>query len=260
MGGRFQEIQEANLTTVEKAIRSLEVAAASNLELNDLLRTATFSSPQSEIVFFKVIKPYFLSRLIFFKSVYEIELRRPVGSREIQHAYLTGEQAFINHLFKKHVDFYQYTRSGRTHLDAQYFVRREQRTGDPSAGYLMDVDSTLSTGYDQLLATAIANEMLAEYLEATIEELYERQPKERRPKKLEWQAPKTALVELGYALKKVRAFGNATLDQIFECFQESFSVKLDNPSRTNQQIKFRKSGVASFLQELTKTQIEETDV
>lgn len=67
-----------------------------------------------------------------------------------------------------------------------------------------------------------------------------------------WTAPKTALIELIYALYSSGALNHGAVDinTITSSFEDFFNVKLDNVYKTYNEIKERKSSKTKFLEEL----------
>ena len=52
-------------------------------ELREFIHQYTFQDANEEISFFKDIKPFILSKLIYFSDIYTLELRKPNGSKEV---------------------------------------------------------------------------------------------------------------------------------------------------------------------------------
>ena len=76
--------------------------------------------------FFRETKPLFYSRYIYFISVYNFEMLRPIGSNEVFKDYIKREQADISRFFAHNQQFYQYYRSGNRAglLHADNFVHQ----------------------------------------------------------------------------------------------------------------------------------------
>ena len=70
-----------------------------------------------EIFFFKIIKPKFFSKLIYYRKVYNIEMMRPNGQDCVLKNYFINELNQLENFYNKNIDFYKYYRSGSTHLD-----------------------------------------------------------------------------------------------------------------------------------------------
>lgn len=97
------------------------------------------SDTQEEIIFFKEIKPQVLSKLLYFNKIYTIELKRPNGSNISQKSYYDNELDSLTYFFNRNLDFYQYYRSGSTHLDECYFIR-----GKPNIRLCVDSSQFIS--------------------------------------------------------------------------------------------------------------------
>ena len=117
-------------------------------ELKAFVVAYRFASPEEEIHFFKAQKPHLVSKIIYYNTVYQTELRFPSGSVEVQKAYLRSEIERISAFFQKNLSFYQYYRTKATYLDNKYFLR-----GKPDIQILVDnfhyeTDPQFSTSYD----------------------------------------------------------------------------------------------------------------
>jgi hypothetical protein len=73
---------------------------------------------------------------------------------------------------------------------------------------------------------------------------------EKKFKQLKWKGPKVGLVELGYACKEAGVF-DESLQEIFECFEMFFGIRVENAPRTFQEILSRKKEEAIYLDKLT---------
>ena len=52
-------------------------------ELRQFIHNYNFLNDDEEIEFFKNIKPFILSKLIYYNDIYLLELRKPNGSKEV---------------------------------------------------------------------------------------------------------------------------------------------------------------------------------
>lgn len=208
-----------------------------------------FSTNDEEITFFKEIKPVITAQLLFNTEKYQIMLRRPAARKAKQEQFLEQESLYVEHFFSAHSVIYQYYRAKSTYLDNEFFLR-DAVLKHRDFQFPPVEDRSFSTGYDILFARIICNELLLEFLQRETELLHE--PQLHVGKRLVWQASKTAAVELAYALKKMHVFGDASLQDIVDNMEQSWNISLGNYSRTHQQTKFRKSGVASFPEELAR--------
>ena len=122
-----------------------------------------FDSENEEITFFKHQKPKLLGLLLYFHEVLCTETRRPLDM-EMLNEYYEKCQEEQKLFFDRHIAFYQYYRSGSTHMDSYYFLREQQEKNFDVDVCHFDDCSFFSTGYDHLVARIIAMEMFYAYL------------------------------------------------------------------------------------------------
>lgn len=89
------------------------------------VQSTFFTNEAEEILFFKRHKPMLLRQLIYFHEILRIESQRPFGENELD-AYYEKRQEEQKLFFNRHIAFFQYYRSGATHLDSYYFLRGQQ--------------------------------------------------------------------------------------------------------------------------------------
>ena len=102
-------------------------------ELKTFIISYPFASTEEEIHFFKELKPLLASKIIYYNTVYKIEVRFPSGSEDVQRDYLLSETDRISRSFQRNLAFYQYHRTKATYLDRQYFIR-----GKPDIQIIVD--------------------------------------------------------------------------------------------------------------------------
>jgi hypothetical protein len=229
-------------------------------------RENIFKNASEEILFFKEIKPRFVSQLLFHIEALQIEVRKPIGSWETQQQYLRGELDRLQLLTNYNQPFHQYYRSGATYLDEKYFIRGACDILMELEGNALDADPSFSTSHDYKVARILAHERL-------IRTLTEAMPDLQRPLEtsatqlnannpvLSWTYSKTALIELLYALQSVGVFNQSTADvkQVATYLEKVFNVELGNYYRTFQEIRIRKSGRTNFLDLLREKLIQRMD-
>lgn len=86
-------------------------------ELKTFIISYPFASTEEEIHFFKELKPLLASKIIYYNTVYKIEVRFPSGSEDVQRDYLLSETDRISKSFQRNLAFYQYHRTKATYLD-----------------------------------------------------------------------------------------------------------------------------------------------
>jgi hypothetical protein len=225
----------------------------------------TFQDKNEEIQFFKVIKPKFLSLLIFYSKKLQIELRKPIGSLSALKHYYRKELFKLKLFFENYIDLYQYYRSSADFLDHDYFLRAQAQKSFVVHSPFLDGDANFSTGYDFLISKMFANEKLADFLNAQLELLDNRKKdSDSRPtqdKELTWTASKVAIAELIYALYAFSSFNNTRVEikAISDYFALVFNVKIGNIYKIFEEIRLRKKNRTAFLDALKQSLIRKMD-
>lgn len=256
------EQEEENI--LYRAEKSIHATKAAMEQLRNYISSYKFESPSEEIHFFKEIKPRFYSKLIYHLKVFNIETRRPNGGQKAEEKFLRKEMQRLTHFFDNNLEFYQYYRTGATHLDEKYFLRGSQDlylTLDPQ---YFNTDPSFSTGHDYKVAKLIANELLRIYLNKALEHTYQQNETANRftaKPILTWTGSKTSLIELLYAFQSTGVFNNGAADvkQIATYLQEVFNVELGNYYRTFQEIRIRKGSRTTFLEQLKERLVQRMD-
>lgn len=222
-------------------------------KLKNYISSYNFENIEDEIHFFKIVKPQFYSKYIYFINVYNFLMQKPLGSEEIIKDYINYELTDIKRFFDHNHAFYQYYRSGSTQMDEVYFTR---------GGFDVHVeledfeeDELYSTSHDYKLSKIIANEKYQDYLNLELQKImnHDEEPQEigiELP--LTWTANKTDLVELIYALVASGVFnnGNSEIKSVVSFFQTVFHVDLGSYYHKYTDITRRKKERTSFLDKL----------
>ena len=218
---------------VEDALHMIDVIRP----LFDNLRSMTvkyeFQNEDEEIHFFKDIKPDILSRYLYFYKITRIEMKRPIGSDDVQREYLHCQLDNLKYFFDQNLDFYQYYRSKATHLDK---------------------DPAFSTGYDYKVAKILSNEMLRIYLNRQLQ-LLDRKMQISKIRaalsdfNLKWTGSKSDAVEFGYGLVAIATLnnGNVTIKEIMAFIEAAFDIDLGDYYRTYLTLKSRKKNRTAFF-------------
>ncbi|MCG2611836.1 RteC domain-containing protein [Flavobacterium sp. SM15] len=248
-------ILESGENYLKKANEGIQLCNKALSLLKDKVEQHDFENVPEEIDFFKNYKPVPMSYLIYFTEVRSCELRMPKAGTSYKIEFLQKELKKINKFFYKNADFVHYMEQGYSYLDHQFFTRnqRDNFPFTPMTDYYQFPE--FSTAQDMLWAKVKAmyryihhiREALKK-LEVSNTEIFE----EKKHKVLVWTAPKTALIELIYALYSNGALnnGSADINRITSSFEDFFNVKLDNVYKTYNEIKERKSSKTKFLEEL----------
>ena len=202
----------------------------------------------------KEIKPDILGRYIFFHKVVRIEMKRPIGSDDVQREYLHSQLNSQKYFFDQNLDFYQYYRSRATHLDTYYFVRYKSNFRLCLDCNFLDKDPAFSTGFDYKVAKILSNEMLRIYLNRQLQLLDRKtQIAEIRTSlsdfSLKWTGSKSEAIEWGYGLFAAKSlnYGNATIKEIMVFIEAAFGIELGDYYRTYLSLKNRKKDRTAFF-------------
>lgn len=248
-------ILETNENHLKKANEGIHLCNRTLSVLKDKVEQHDFENVPDEIEFFKNHKPIPMSYLIYFTEVRSCELRMPKAGTSYKVEFLQKELKKVNKFFYKNADFVHYMEQGYSYLDHQFFTRnqRDNFPFTPMTDYYQFPE--FSTSQDMLWSKVKAMYRFIHYIREALKKLKVNDAEifeEKRHKVLVWTAPKTALIELIYALYSSGALnhGAADINTITSSFEDFFNVKLDNVYKTYNEIKERKSSKTKFLEEL----------
>lgn len=251
------ECQESDILVSSKRI--VDILQKSLSELKKTVINYHFKNNDEEIHFFKELKPQLMSKIIYYNSIYRIELNFPNGSDDVGRQYIGNELNRLTAFFDKNLIFYQYYRINSTYMDEKYFLR-----GKPDIRILVDnfnfeTDPQFSTMYDFKVAKILANELLRIYL---VNRIHSLDKNERRRKQqqdggfssLQWTGTKRALVELIYAIETNGDFnkGKAGIKEIASYFEAAFNIDLGDYYHIYMEMKERKINRIRYLETLQK--------
>lgn len=252
-------------TRYEKAI---EIILKTIDSLRTIICKTKFKTDAEEIKFFKEVKPQFTSKLIFYNTLYKIEMKRPSGGNRIVKKYYNNELIKLKAFFDNELEFYKYYRSGSIYLDHKYFLRSEFDIKMSLDSYYFETDRNFTTSHDFKVAKILANDLIQLYLENKLVIISNKdngEKSQRKPNaKMIWTKPKVALIELLYALHTEGVFNNgaADLKDIAEYFEYVFEIDLGQYRRTFLEIRTRKADRVKFLTSLKNgilKRMEDTD-
>jgi hypothetical protein len=263
------EIQVLDLEENDIFKKSLKATSFLEKAFNELkvyTSEYSFKNETEEIQFFKELKPQIFSKLIYYSTIYKIEMNRPTGSDLVQKDYTLKQLDRLKVFFDNNIDFYRYYRTGNTDLDKQYFLRGKPDIHLNLDNFYFERDSTFFTGFDSKVAKILANDMLSIYLNAELSKLEEPSTNQfESPKfskiKVTWTDSKVALVELIYAIYSTGSInnGNSDLKSLGFYFENVFNIELGDIYRTYLEIRGRKGNRTQYLDELRKSLISRMD-
>lgn len=253
---QMDSLNVKNDEPLKSANQGIALCSKTLSQLKNTVENREFKSLASEIHFFKTIKSIPMSYLIYFTELRTCELQKPKAGVRYQINFLEKELKKINKFFYRNSDFVYYMELGHTYLDHQFFARKNSPDFpvSPLGNYYQFPD--FSTSHDLLWSKVKGMNKLIHYIRKTMERIQPEKPKVKDSSKnriLEWTAPKTALIELIYALYSVNSInhGGADLRMITASFEDLFNVKLNQVYKTYSEMKERRGSQTKFLDELS---------
>lgn len=222
--------------------------------LKNLIKHEGFQDVEEETYFYKHIKPKFHALYIYHATIFNVESDKPIGSKKTCHRYFHNELRRIDNFFYHHLELYKYYKSGKTHLDKEYFIRGHSFKENTIDIVTPVIDKEFCTPQSINLAILLAFEQVKEYLQNSMLEIETIGTPTINLKQhaITWTDTKVGLIELAYALHAAGALNNGkvTITQTMEFLQTTFHIDLGNTSRTFQSILARKKGDTAYLDRL----------
>jgi len=227
----IEKIEHSEVNLMMKSLEASRVLMKAYNQLKAFILLYTFQGDEEEILFFKEIKPRLCFRLIYYRKLHNVELDRPIGA-EKQREYLNDILNDINKYNHKRLDFIRYYRSGSSHLDSLYFLRRQTDTEQYMETFSHEFDPDFTTNCDFKVAKILSNDMLSDYLEREIEALNDNNnitvgsfgfP----AVKLTWKGTKAEFQEQILAWDSAATFGDVPFTQLHSYMQNVFNIQVD---------------------------------
>lgn len=239
----LQKLQQSQENQIDFSKAAFKVYQARCSKLRTTILQHQFDSAESEIEFFKELKPKLEANSLFYRYIYKIESECRQASTDDKISTYTSKISKIRNYFKSNKSYYGYYKTGNDMADQYYFIRSNSIHSHLEFEHL---DHNYSTGHDQYFIKIMAYEQLLEYLNERIIE-YDKKHQlkvDLFTSEVVWTADEVDLIELIYALKEIRAIahGDISLKKLISVFEMSLNVKIVNPySRTFIDIKNRKN-------------------
>ena len=250
---------------IEKAIGLCTIVL---LKMKELVSENDFLDKESEIHFFKHVKPKVYSKLIFYLKLLKIETHKPSFPRENQIQYLVTILKDLQALYEDNTEFYHYYRLNQTYLDDKYFLRDSRYLNLDSNHVHYLIDRKFSTAQDYTIALFMAHETLIKHLGAEIEKLKYINKPEIYSKvhnldsfNFNWTESKVALVELIYALHSSQSInrGRVEIKEIARLFEIIFDIQLGDIYRIFLEVRSRKIEQTKYMDYLKDSLIRRMD-
>lgn len=228
-------------------------------KMRDLVFIDSFPDQDSEIYFFKKLKPEVYSKLLYYLRLFEIQSNIPSFDTDSQIQYYKKRMKKCIQFTREHQNEVEYFQYEFTYLDRSYFTRNNLEIPLLKRNEYYLIDEKFHTWYDHTFSEIIANQMLLKYIQNEIVRLkkIELGIKSIQTPKSRWTGDKVYLIELAYGMYYTGMINNGQTEikTIVDTIAQLFDVNLDNHSRTFHDIKRRKIDRTKFL-DIMKSKLE----
>jgi len=226
-------------------------------ELHSFAQAYSFKSEQEEIYYFKHLKPQILSELLYCHKVTKMIKFSQIQCHEIRQKHLNGELKKVSDFYESHIDFISYMNSEQTFSDELLFLRKNVNVSAVPSYILLREDVSHITNGGHLVVKLLLNRKLHKFIQNKLSSYSEGENSKTIKSDFLWTAPKSALIEVIYALyyKGVINNGSTEIKQLVRGFESFFNIELGDPYRHFVNIKQRKKAPATFLESLTDSLI-----
>jgi RteC protein. len=242
---------------VQMLTQKITIVSETIAELKTFIISYSFAGKEEEVLFFKFYEPMFYSQLLYFKQLLELEINCPISWEEVK-IYYERELQRVSFYLEREKHWVIYYRTKATYLDEKYFLRNGILNDPISSDHAFTTDTRFCTigsiNFSRIQSCELFIKELERRLSLLSKTKYlftEEDLHVKKQKRLKWKGPKIGLFEFGRACKEIGAL-EEPLQEIFECFEETFSIELDNHSRAMQEIASRKKEEVVYLGKLTQ--------
>lgn len=224
---RMKEVSENIPEQMEYAIGQCKTALS---RMRKLVMIEGFPDQKSEIYFFKKIKPAVYSKLLYYRSVFDLESKRRKADTPVIKRYLQQRLSKINEYMEEHQLKVQCYRCGFNHLDEKYFLRDNKEIPLELRNNFQLMDEDFFTWHDHTFSTIMASEMLIDHIQSELNKLerLEKGTNELPKSPLYWTGKNIELAENLYALYFSGSVnhGKATIKDLTEFIGWALNIDL----------------------------------
>ncbi|QGY47727.1 hypothetical protein GM418_29905 [Maribellus comscasis] len=198
--------------------------------MRELVVKEGFLDKNSEIHFFKKIKPIVYSKLLYYQAVFDIESIRQNVDRKNLKKFFQREQKKLLKFMKKNYVKVQYYRCDHNYLDEKYFTRNNEKIPLEAKDNQSLFNEDFFSCRDHTFSVIMAKEMLIKYISKEIEEIEHPEGKDQVMSKsnLSWTDSKMDAYEFIYGIYYAGSVnhGKATISDLAEAFEKMFNIEL----------------------------------
>lgn len=264
LDNKLKTVHSENEEPIKYAEESIKILIVILERLKTFFISYKFENKSEEIEFFKLIKPQFVYKLIYYNEIYNIETNSPYGGEKVLRKFYNSELEKLKIYFEENLDFYKYYRTGNNYLDKKYFVRGQHDIRLTLDSFYFQADHRFTTSHDFKVAQIMANDLVQVFIETEIARIERRSvvalSNINAKNAYKWTGSRVALIELIYALHAEGVFNNGTSDlkDIAGFFESTFHVELGQFHRAFLEMRIRTERT-KFLNSLRETLVKRMD-
>lgn len=253
------KISNSDQTEIQKCEECKLLVFEHYQELRKFVSSYRFKSEQEEIEYFRSLKPKLVAKLMYYYKKSKITKRNLLNDWKITRKYLQHELQQVEKFYTNHLDFISYYNSGQTSFDTALFLRKNLDPSTIPTYILLYDDFNHTTNGDHLVSKLMLNIKLHKFIQNELNKQSDDENSKTIKSEFLWTAPKSALIEVIYALYYKGAINNGSTEikQLVHGFESFFNVELGDPYRHFMNIKQRKKSTATFLESLTDSLIRQ---
>lgn len=214
----------------------LEIIQEYTSKLKELILDANFKDKEEEIIFFKYVKPQFISIQLYYLKLEELDLKGPKGNTKSARAFYEKELKKINEFFSHNRQMVDYCRSGAKEMDGLLFLRGIKSVPNWLVRLRADTDERFSTIADYQTSRILAFEKIQGHIIKYLNGLKSNaKPSDLREPSfnLKWTGESINLIEIAYGIWLTGQInnGNATVSEIVRWLESSLEINIGRAYR-----------------------------
>jgi hypothetical protein len=251
----LNEMGNEDLTSFNNYEKPLESIRTTLQELKKIVLSKNFSNTEHEVLFFKEIKPFIMSRFLFLTFVIQYDNLYFISAKSAEdHAKKTlkEKKSFLS----TYKTYLIQLRNCNQKESGKYFVRNQ--FSPPICPIYSEVllNTQFSTFHSEVLSIFQSYNLIQNFLDRK----NQNPTNLTQPTQLKWTQNKTALIELIYALHCSSSInsGRGSIKDLKNIFESIFNVNLGNVYRAFHDFK-RREVRTPFIENLRKAMESKLD-
>lgn len=262
---QLRTLTEQAVPTIQMSEKAIGICSDYLRKLKDYIASYEFEDKDQEVTFFKETKPMFLMEIIYYKRLFEIEAKAPLGTKQSLIDYYISQIYELKVFFDRNEFMLLYYHTEKTYLDQSIFVRHPDEVPFLPE-YNLESDDRFANIFSYKFSKFQAFESLIVYLQGRIALLEQgdntQGETESKIKKARWEGNKAAFYEVILSLHEARLI-SGDIKTAMEYFGFFLDIKPGNYYAYQQSMRLRKKNMTPAL-DLMKSSLlqqwEETDL